>query len=198
MRHRIAHRKLGRVSEHRLALLRNQAQALLRHERINTTVAKAKELRPFVERLITVAKRGIADGADTPRAVHARRLVRRDLADRAVARKLFETVAPRFAERPGGYTRLLRVGRRLGDDAELAQVELLGSEYDPDTESAPSDAEKKKEPSDGQGVGGRLRDAARRLRGGPKEAADTPAPAGAARQSPGAAKAQPKRTRKKV
>ena len=132
MRHRIAHRKLGRVSEHRLALLRNQAQALLRHERINTTIAKAKELRPFVERLISVAKRGIADGADTPRALHARRMVRRDLADRAVATKLFDTVAPRFASRPGGYTRLLRVGRRRGDDAELAQVELIGSEYDPD------------------------------------------------------------------
>ena len=110
MRHRVAHRKLGRVTEHRLSLLRNQAQALLRHERISTTVAKAKELRPFVEHLITVAKRGIADGDDTIRAVNARRTVRRDLADRAVASKLFDTIAPRFADRPGGYTRLLRIG----------------------------------------------------------------------------------------
>ena len=80
MRHRVAHRKLGRVTEHRLAMLRNQAQMLLRHERIDTTLAKAKELRPFVERLITVAKRGLADGAKTTRALHARRLVARDLA----------------------------------------------------------------------------------------------------------------------
>ncbi len=132
MRHRVAHRKLGRVTEHRLSLLRNQAQALLRHERISTTVAKAKELRPFVEHLITVAKRGIADGDDTIRAVNARRMVRRDLADRAVAAKLFETIAPRFSDRPGGYTRLLRIGFRRGDAAEMAQVELLGSEYNPD------------------------------------------------------------------
>ena len=134
MRHRVAHRKLGRVTEHRLSLLRNQAQALLRHERISTTVAKAKELRPFVERLITVAKRGIADGDDTIRAVNARRMVRRDLADRAVAAKLFDTIAPRFASRPGGYTRLLRIGFRRGDAAEMAQVELIGSEYNPDLE----------------------------------------------------------------
>ena len=124
--------KTGRVTEHRIALLRNQATALLRHERITTTVAKAKELRPFVERLITVAKRGLADGTDAARAIHARRLVRRDVADTEVAAKLFETLAPRFAERPGGYTRLLRVGRRLGDDAEVAQIELVGSEYDPE------------------------------------------------------------------
>ena len=139
MRHRVAHRKLGRVTEHRLSLLRNQAQALLRHERINTTVAKAKELRPFVEHLITVAKHGIAEGADTIRAVNARRTVRRDLADRAVAAKLFDTIAPRFADRPGGYTRMLRVGYRRGDAAELAQVELVGSEYDPDKEKPRTD-----------------------------------------------------------
>ena len=131
MRHRVAHRKLSRVTEHRLALLRNQAQALLRHERIHTTVAKAKELRPFVERLITIAKRGLADDADATRALNARRMVRRDLADREVVTKLFETIAPRFESRPGGYTRLLRMGHRQGDDAEVAQVELIGSEYDP-------------------------------------------------------------------
>ena len=125
MRHRVAHRKLGRVTEHRLALLRNQAEALLRHERINTTLAKAKELRPFVERLITVAKRGLADGDGGDRALNARRLVRRDLANREIVIKLFDTIAPRFQDRPGGYTRLLRVGRRQGDDAEVAQVELV-------------------------------------------------------------------------
>ena len=75
---------------------------LLRHERMDTTLAKAKELRPFVERLITVAKRGLENGAETTRALHARRLVARDLADKRVTSKLFETIAPRFASRPGG------------------------------------------------------------------------------------------------
>lgn len=168
MRHRVAHRKLGRVTEHRLALLRNQAQALLRHGRISTTVAKAKELRPFVERLITVAKRGIADGGDTIRAVNARRAVRRDLADRAVAARLFDTIAPRFSDRPGGYTRLLRIGFRRGDAAEMAQVELLGSEYDPDLERPKTDRKPDQPPEappEQAGGGGRLRRMTSRLRG---------------------------------
>ena len=93
-----------------MALLRNQAEALLRHERIETTVPKAKELRPFVERLITIAKRGLAEGAPNGKSLHARRLVLRDIQDRDIVGKLFETIAPRFAERPGGYTRILRVG----------------------------------------------------------------------------------------
>ncbi len=160
MRHRVANRKLGRVSEHRIALLRNQATALIRHERINTTVAKAKALRPFVERLITVAKRGLAEGADTSRALHARRLVARDVVDRTVLSKLFDSIAPRFAERPGGYTRLLRNGRRQGDDAPLAQVELVGSEYKPETDTDKADPEEAE-----AGVGGRVRRAARRIRG---------------------------------
>ncbi len=158
MRHRVAHRKLGRVTEHRLSLLRNQAQALLRHERISTTVAKAKELRPFVEHLITVAKRGIADGDDTIRAVNARRTVRRDLADRAIAAKLFDTIAPRFADRPGGYTRMLRIGFRRGDAAELAQVELIGSEYNPDLEKPKGEGKPDERPErqQEQQTGGRL------------------------------------------
>ena len=171
MRHRVAHRKLGRVSEHRIAMLRNQATMLLRHERIDTTLAKAKELRPFVERLITVAKRGLADGVDTPRALHARRLVARDLADKRVASKLFETIAPRFAERPGGYTRVLQLGRRQGDCAEVAQIELVGSEYDPSAAVA-DDGAAAAVPG-GKGVGGRLRAAAKRLRGGEQPPSDT-------------------------
>ena len=131
MRHNLAHRKLGRVTEHRLALLRNQAIALLRHERIETTMPKAKELRPFVERLITIAKRGVAAGDANGKALHARRMVLAEIPDKAVVGKLFETLAPRFAERPGGYTRILRVGFRRGDSAEVAQVELVGSEYNP-------------------------------------------------------------------
>ena len=92
MRHRVAHRKLGRVTEHRIALLRNQATALLRHEHLTTTVPKAKELRPFVERLISIAKRGLADGPANARLLNARRLVIRDVQDGEVVSKLFETI----------------------------------------------------------------------------------------------------------
>jgi large subunit ribosomal protein L17 len=162
MRHRVAHRKLGRVSEHRLAMLRNQAHALLQYERIETTVPKAKELRPFVERIITIAKRGLAGGADNGRTLTARRLVLRDIPDRDVVAKLFETIAPRYAERPGGYTRLLRVGYRRGDSAEIAQVELVGSEYRPEAEREEKAEETPKKKA---GVRGRIREAARKLRG---------------------------------
>ena len=189
MRHRVAHRKLGRTTEHRIALLRNQAAALIRHERINTTVEKAKSLRPFVERLITVAKRGIREGAETARALHARRLVARDLVDRDVAKKLFESIAPRFVDRPGGYTRLLRVGYRQGDNAQVAQVELLGSEYSPDTETTKSTEAADTAP---KGVGGRLRRAARRIRGGSEsDTAEAKLETAAAKSSP------TKRSRKK-
>jgi large subunit ribosomal protein L17 len=170
MRHRVAHRKLGRVTEHRIAMLRNQASALLLHEHLTTTVAKAKELRPFVERLITVAKRGLAQGsvgkngaADHIKVLNARRLVMQDLQDRDVVTKLFDTVAPRFESRAGGYTRLLRLGFRKGDAAEMAQVELIGSEYDPRAKAEP--AEGAAEPAQKKGVGGRLKAAAERLRG---------------------------------
>ena len=162
MRHRVAHRKLGRVTDHRLAMLRNQAVALIRYEHIETTVPKAKELRPFVERLITLAKRGNASGDGNGKALHARRLVARDLADNEVVVKLFETIAPRFAERPGGYTRILRLGFRRGDSAELAQLELVGSEFDPKATPKDAKAESAKPKS---GVGSRLRAAAERLRG---------------------------------
>src|SRR5947207_4367538 len=127
MRHRVSFRKLGRVTEHRIAMLRNQATALLRHEHLTTTVPRAKELRPFVERLITIAKRGVSGGDANGKALHARRLVMHDLQDRDVVTKLFDTIAPRFEKREGGYTRLLRLGFRRGDAAEIAQVELIGS-----------------------------------------------------------------------
>src|SRR5687767_3709773 len=144
MRHRVGHRKLGRVTEHRISMLRNQAQALLRHERIETTVPRAKELRPFVERIITIAKRGLAGGDANGRTLHARRLVLRDIQDREVVSKLFDTLAPRFEARPGGYTRILRLGHRRGDSAEVAQIELVGSEYNPNAESEKSEAAKPK------------------------------------------------------
>lgn len=124
MRHRVAHRKLGRVTSHRMALLRNLATALFEKERIRTTLPKAKELRPFAERLITLAKR------DEGR-LHARRLAARDLKDPAVVKKLFDTIGARYATRPGGYTRILRLGPRKGDGAEMAYLELVGYEYKP-------------------------------------------------------------------
>ena len=163
MRHNVAHRKLGRVTEHRLALLRNQATALLRHERIETTITKAKELRPFVERLITVAVRGVAAGEAGGKTLHARRMVLADLQDRDVVGKLFETIAPRFADRPGGYTRILRVGFRRGDAAEIAQIELVGSEYDPSTAKAKTGDKEDAKPK--TGVADRLKATARALRG---------------------------------
>jgi len=167
MRHRVAHRKLGRVTEHRLSMLRNQATALLRHEHLTTTVPRAKELRPYVERLITIAKRGVADGSANAKELNARRLVMRDVQDRAMVTKLFDTIAPRFAERAGGYTRLLRLGYRKGDSAEIAQVELVGIEFNPRAK-AESDA-KAESPKPKKGsVGGRLRAAAERLRGSKK------------------------------
>jgi large subunit ribosomal protein L17 len=164
MRHNVAHRKLGRVTEHRLALLRNQAIALLRHERIETTMPKAKELRPFVERLITIARRGLAASEIPGRTLHARRLVLAELPDREVVGKLFDTLAPRFAERAGGYTRILRVGFRRGDSAEVAQIELVGSEYSPrvDAEEAEGSGEA---PKKAKGVGERIKRATDRIRG---------------------------------
>jgi len=163
MRHRVAHRKLGRVTEHRISMLRNQASALLRHEHLTTTVPRAKELRPFVERLITIAKRGLVNGSVNARELNARRLVMQDLQDRDVVTKLFDTLAPRFAARAGGYTRLLRLGYRKGDSAEVAQVELVGSEYDPKAKAEGEATEEAKPKA--KGVGGRLRAAAERLRG---------------------------------
>ena len=124
MRHRVAHRKLGRTSSHRLALLRNLATSLLDKERIRTTLPKAKELRPFAEKLITLARR-------EENRVHARRLAARHIRDNEVLKKLFDTLGPRFAGRNGGYSRILKLGARQGDGAEMAILELVGSEFKP-------------------------------------------------------------------
>lgn len=157
MRHRVAYRKLGRVTEHRIAMLRSQASALIEHERIQTTVPKAKELRPFVERIISIAKRSLDAPAGSARAVTARRRVAADIANREVVTKLFDTIAPRYTERPGGYTRLLRLGHRRGDAADLASIELVGSEYNPkeatDAGAKPEGEKPKKT------MGGRIREA---------------------------------------
>jgi large subunit ribosomal protein L17 len=116
MRHMSRGRKLNRNSSHRTALARNQATALLRHGRIKTTLTKAKNLQPFVEKLITTAR-----GGD----LHARRLVARDIHDREVVSKLMEEIAPAFAERPGGYTRIYQLGTRRGDATQEALIELV-------------------------------------------------------------------------
>jgi large subunit ribosomal protein L17 len=116
MRHRKKGRHLGRTAEHRSLMLRNMATSLFLHGRIETTVAKAKELRVYAEPLITKAKRG---------DLHARRLVARRIHDRVALRKLFEEIAPRYAERPGGYTRVRHLGHRPGDAADMALIELV-------------------------------------------------------------------------
>lgn len=125
MRHRVAHRKLGRITPHRIALLRNLATALFERERIRTTLMKAKELRPYAEKLITLAKR-------EENRLHSRRRVARDIRDPVIVKKLFDDLGARFAARPGGYTRILRLGPRQGDGAEMAIVELIGSEWKPE------------------------------------------------------------------
>ena len=116
MKHGITHRKLNRTSSHRKALLMNLSNSLIKHERIETTTAKAKELRPYAERLITFGKRG---------DLHARRLAGRAISDREVLGKLFDEIGPRFSDRPGGYTRVLKLRNRKGDAAEMALIELL-------------------------------------------------------------------------
>jgi large subunit ribosomal protein L17 len=193
MRHRNAHRKLGRVSEHRTALLRNQAEALLAHEKIETTVPKAKELRPYVERLITIAKRGVK--ANDPKGVSlsARRLVMRDVLNETVVTKLFDELAPRFMDRPGGYTRILKLGHRRGDAAEIAQIELIGSEFDPkkaeeEKKAREAAAEAGETPKQTKSVGERLRAAAKNIRGGDKKNQDGGAKNKASKPARGGAK----------
>lgn len=115
MRHRKKGRELSRTRTHRRAMLRNMVTSLIIHERIRTTEAKAKELRPYAERLITLAKKG---------DMHSRRVAGRQIADREALRKLFDQIGPRFEARPGGYTRILKLGARKGDGAELALIEL--------------------------------------------------------------------------
>jgi large subunit ribosomal protein L17 len=154
-------------------MLRNQATALFRHEHVTTTVPRAKELRPFVERLITIAKRGVSGGEKNGHALTARRLVMRDVQDRDIVKKLFDTIAPRFVSRPGGYTRLLRLGFRKGDSAEVAHVELIGSEFNPRAHAEAAGAE---QPKPKTGMGERLRAAAQRIRGR-KEPAGAEGPA---------------------
>jgi large subunit ribosomal protein L17 len=117
--HRIAGRKLGRATDHRLALFRNLVTDLLRYEKIITTEAKAREVRGLAERVITLGKRG---------DLHSRRRAMGYVYDRKIVEKLFDQLGPRYAERPGGYSRMVKLGPRLGDGARMAQLELIGEE----------------------------------------------------------------------
>ncbi len=130
MNHQMAGRKLGRSLTQRNGLRRTMLKQLVEHERIKTTEAKAKFIRGELERLITTAKRGLKAGAgDTPvakaRVVHARRMAQAKLDDAKLVKKLFDTIAPRYEKRPGGYTRILKLGPRLGDAAEMVLLEMV-------------------------------------------------------------------------
>jgi large subunit ribosomal protein L17 len=120
MRHLVKGRKLRRTTAHREMLIRNLVTSLVEKERIQTTLAKAKEVRPVAEKAITLGKKG---------TLHARRQALRMVTKEGAVVRLFDTVAPRFSERPGGYTRIVKVGPRKGDGAEMAILELVGSEY---------------------------------------------------------------------
>lgn len=134
MRHGMVNRKLGRTSSHRNAMFRNQLSSLIQSERIITTLPKAKELRPQIERLITLGKTD---------SVHNRRQVASIIIDNEVVAKLFATIGPRFAERPGGYTRIIKLGPRRGDAAEMAILEFVGYELKGSESAKPAAPAKK-------------------------------------------------------
>ena len=182
MRHHHDHRQLSRTAEHRRALLRSLVTALFEYERIETTVAKAKEARRVAERMITYAKRN---------NLHSRRLVARVVQDEDVAKKLFDTIAPRFAERNGGYIRIIKAGVRKGDAAPVALIELLGSEYDPKKAEAAHEAREGKGGKEG-GMAGRLRRAAERVRG--RKADDEGGAVHERTKAPGRSTAKPRQT----
>src|SRR5262245_59227375 len=134
MRHRNAHRKLSRNTSHRRAMLRNMVTDLLDHGRLMTTLPKAKEVRPLAEKMITLGKRD---------SLHARRLVQSYVMKETIAKKVFDTIAPKFADRNGGYSRIIKLGNRKGDGADLAIIELLGSELEVKKAERAAEADKK-------------------------------------------------------
>ncbi len=193
MRHNVSGRKLGRTTGHRLALFRNQLASLVASERIITTLAKAKELRPLAEKVVTQGKRG---------SVHARRLVGRWLLNRDLIKKLFDEIAPRFSERSGGYLRIVKLGSRQGDGAELAVLEFV--DHVRKKSAAPTEPEKGKKGAETQGGEEELKSKAKSKEKAAKaSAASSTAPARATRKSaapkgdgrakPGKAPAGPKK-----
>ena len=121
MRHGFRGRRLSRTASHRKAMFANMAQALIVHEQISTTLPKAKDLRPIVEKLVTLARRG---------GLHARRQAIAQIKDEAIVRKLFDVIAPRYAQRPGGYLRIMKAGFRYGDSAPMAVIEFVDRDVD--------------------------------------------------------------------
>lgn len=148
MRHAVRGRKLGRQDAHRKSLFRNQLASLIRHERIRTTITKAKELRPLAEKLVTLARR---KGTDVEK-LHHRRLASARLVDPVAVKRLFDTIAPRFTERPGGYTRILKLGKmRKGDNAELAILEFVDYVFESKDKKADAKKAAAKKPEDSKG-----------------------------------------------
>jgi large subunit ribosomal protein L17 len=133
MRHGNAHRKLNRTAEHRRAMFANMCVALIKHEQITTTLPKAKELRPIVEKLVTLGKRG---------GLHARRQAIAQIRDVVMVRKLFDVLGPRYKERQGGYTRIMKAGFRYGDNAPLGVIEFVDRDVDAKGADSGPDAEK--------------------------------------------------------
>ena len=205
MRHRVAHRKLGRTTEHRISLLRNLAASLFIHERIRTTLAKAKELRPFAERLITLSKKD---------SLHARRRALRIMVHKEAVAKLFRDLSARFADRPGGYTRILKLGPRRGDGAAMAYIELVDFAFAPEKKDsgakkekvdAKSKGEEESEPDiddaddidDVEAAGGEEVSAAPKKKGKKTAAKRTAAPKKKAASKTGKKKASKKKAKKK-
>jgi len=137
MRHQVKRRYLRRDSAHRAALLRNLVTSLIEKERMTTTVAKAKAAKPIAEKMITLAKRN---------TLHARRQALGYITKESVVQKLFDTIGPRFSERPGGYTRIVKLAPRAGDGAEMAMIEMIGSEFKKKTKKKEKEKEAKKAP----------------------------------------------------
>jgi large subunit ribosomal protein L17 len=147
MRHRKSGRKLKRTASHRASLLNSLSTSLLRHKRITTTVAKAKETRMMVEKIITRARTAVAKGKDAPAVgVHARREVARVINDRKVITELFSNIVEKIGERPGGYTRIVKLGQRPGDGAEMAVIELVDFNSGSEITGRTTDTEKKAAP----------------------------------------------------
>jgi large subunit ribosomal protein L17 len=145
MRHRVGGKKLGRKTAHRVMMFRNMVTSLLDKERVRTTLDRAKAVRPIAERIITLGKR---------ESLHARRQALAFVKDPAVVGKLFSTIAPRYAQRPGGYTRIIRLGFRDGDGAQMAYIELLGSEFKPAKKEEGKKKGKKGEKSEKEAAAG--------------------------------------------
>ncbi|HVT43914.1 MAG TPA: 50S ribosomal protein L17 [Thermoanaerobaculia bacterium] len=175
----MSHRKLGRTSSHRAALFRNQLASMIQSERIITTLAKAKELRPILEKMITLGKTD---------SVHARRQAARSISDDALVQKLFADISPRFASRPGGYTRIIKLGPRRGDGAEMAILELVDFEFVAGKAEAPT----KKKPARKAAAAPKADKQAESASG---EAEETPEKA--PKKKPAAKKAAPRKGAKK-